>query len=207
MDEINIKLIKENVKKLCEKNDIDQTTFAGIIDTSQSYLSKLLNPNSKNCFNLNHLFKIVQKFNVSIDELAGLRNDDLHFTDNSTRQICKMLTQLIEVDYLTIREEVLEEDTAYVEADDGTYYSTRKPHRYFTLYFSNYRKLNTHFRSDEDYEEEQYNLKYYGNDHEINQKINNFLSTYTELCRLYQAGNLTAKAFHDATTAIISNID
>ena len=46
MDEINIKLIKENVKKLCEKNDIDQTTFAGIIDTSQSYLSKLLNPNS-----------------------------------------------------------------------------------------------------------------------------------------------------------------
>lgn len=207
MDEINIKLIKENVKKLCEENDIDQTTFAGIIDTSQSYLSKLLNPNNKNCFNLNHLFKIAQKFNVSIDELAGLRNNDLHFTDNSTRQICKMLTQLIEEDYLTIREEVLEEDTAYVEADDGTYYSTRKPHRYFTLYFSNYYKLNTHFRSDEDYEEEQYNLKYYGNDHEINQKINNFLSTYTELYRLYQAGNLTAKAFHDATSAIINNID
>ena len=116
MDEINIKLIKENVKTLCEENDIDQTTFAGIIDTSQSYLSKLLNPNSKNCFNLNHLFKIAQKFNVSIDELAGLRNNDLHFTDNSTRQICKMLTQLIEEDYLTIREEVLEEDTVYVEA-------------------------------------------------------------------------------------------
>ena len=213
MNDINIDLIKKNVREIFENSKLKQSQFADVLETTQSNLSKLLSKNNSTCFTLNQLFKISQKFNISLDQLVGgiELSTNLSSSDN-IRQLCALIAKLLREDYLSVHIASIEEDNAYREETDdvgdkiGMYYKTTETNTYLTLFFSNYHKLVTHFDSQEDFEEEKAVLRDCGNDHEINRKINNFLSTYTQLYQLYSSGQLSADAFADMESALISNI-
>lgn len=71
MAEMNILILKENVRKLLKNRSITQQELAETIGMSQANVSKALNPDEKKCFTVEQLFKISQNYHVSIDALTG----------------------------------------------------------------------------------------------------------------------------------------
>ena len=85
MPQLNIFILKGNVRRLLELSSMTQQQFADIVGMSQGNVSKALNPENKKCFTIDQIFIISQYFGVSIDQLVG--NDCANLCRGETGQI------------------------------------------------------------------------------------------------------------------------
>lgn len=94
MDEIDIFKLKDNVKKFLSARNLTQAELSEILHCSQPNIGKKLSPTKKAFFTTNDLLIISKEFNVSIDEILGLR-EKISINENSSIQsICNALNQL-----------------------------------------------------------------------------------------------------------------
>ena len=214
MNDMDVTLIKKNIRRIYEEHGLTQTELAGIIGVSQSRISNLLNlNNTKESFSLHHLYKISQTFHVSIDELVGMHDMNTQLSSMDVHQICTFLTGLIKNDYLSIQETVLEESNIYVSETDadgedtGRYVGpVKRFNKYLTFYFSNYHQLRSPNKTADDLVREKELLEESGNDHAVNREINTFLSNYYELYKLYQERKLPLKTLNGLEATLLKDL-
>ena len=191
MSELNFDILNKNIRALMKNKKISQETLAEEIEMSQSNISKALNPNESKNFTIDQIYRIADKFNVSIDSLCG-RNAEL----NDYKEIALFLTKLISSHICSVKEITVKEDIT-VEGQYGFEYAKRE-NKYLSFYFSNWWNLGekgTEDRSDFELEELDAEARACGMDVQKNIKLNEFLKKYYKVYIINDRGELPEDAY------------
>ena len=191
MAELNFNILNKNIKSLMKNNNLSQEAFAEKIEMSQSNISKALNPNENKNFTLDQIYRIADKFNVSIDSLCG-RNAEI----NDYKEIALFLTKLISSHICSVKEISVKEEIT-IEGEYGFEYGKRD-NKYLSIYFSNWWNLGEkgpEDRSEFELDELDAEARACGMDVQKNIKLNEFLNKYYKVYQINDRGELPEDAY------------
>lgn len=176
MTKTNFKILKENIRRLMEENNVTQTKLGEIIGMSQSNVNKCLNiQDDSRCFTLNQICKIADYFEQSIDELVG-RSQMAPFP--SPKFICELFMKLISHYNIVHFDHEVTEKVEVCYSIDDEHFEDKKV-KYDAFYFPNYIYAPPYF--DEFRLEELNNeVRVDGNELHDNIKINQFLQKFID---------------------------
>ena len=73
----DIGIMKKNISRLMKDKDITQSQLADIAGMNQSRVSKILNPETSDCFTIQQLVAIAQALHVSTDFILGIKTEEV----------------------------------------------------------------------------------------------------------------------------------
>ncbi|NBJ91633.1 helix-turn-helix domain-containing protein [Parablautia muri] len=176
MTKTNFKILKENIRRLMEENNVTQEKLGEIIDMSQSNVNKCLNPKDvSRCFSFKQICKIADYFEQSIDELAGRSQTA---PSPSPKSICDFFMKLISHYSIVHFDHEVTERVEVCYSIDDEHFEDKKV-KYDAFYFPNYIYAPPYF--DEFRLEELNNeVRVDGNELHDNIKINQFLQKFID---------------------------
>lgn len=185
MANIDFSILKRNISVHMEQADMSQADLAKLLGMSQSNVSKCLKlDDDSRRFTLEQVCTIAQHFNVSLDELVGIRPQDKQY---SAEDICRLFAHLI-TKYQVVHFTHQVEEEAWVPSQ----YSydcviQKKIVDYDAFYFPNYTTPPKYFDEERllDLADE---ARQVGNDLPSNMAINNFLQRFIDAFEKYDAG-------------------
>ena len=210
MSHYHNEILVKNIEKLRDANHMSQHELAEIAGTQQSRISKLLGADDSARFSIEQVYKLAEHFNVSIDYLVTGKEPQ---PTTSKRQICEVLVQLFDKYHLKhntlVRNEELEIPVTVYEGKvelPGTDTEVRRM-EYNTLYFPIVWDRNP----DREYTEDeldnlQSDLLFFGNGLEDNMAINKFLSAYIPIHELHDAGKMPDEAYKFTINSLLENL-
>ena len=95
----DIVIMKKNISKLMKDKNITQSQLAESAGMNQSRVSKILNPETSDCFTIQQLVAIAQALHVSTDTILGIKNEEIHH-EESEISLADVCTKLFELDEL-----------------------------------------------------------------------------------------------------------
>lgn len=185
MQNIDFTILKENIRMLMKKENMTQTKLADILDMAQSDVSKCLQKdNDSRRFTLEQACKLAMHFDITLDELVGLKREGRKKT---AEEICRFFKELIR-SYKVIHFDHEVEEEVYTPINNGYDYDIiKKTVTYDAFYFPNYitpPKYFDEFRLDDLRDE----IRINGNDLPENMSINNFLQKFIDAFEKYDSG-------------------
>lgn len=198
----NYEILLQNIEMLMRKENMIAADLIRDTGIAQSQVSKAMNRNEKTQFTFEQIWKIADRFKVSIDFLVGRKPEQATNEPLSNKEICKVLIQLIESEVIT-RADLSIEEHMYVEFEGpnnfGYPYEYRKEENpYIMFYFSNYINPDVTGCSQEQLDELEFDCQTQGNFNEKSKEINDFLDYYFKFYDLYKHNNLPRELFEQA---------
>lgn len=95
----DIGIMKKNISKLMKDKDITQSQLADIAGMNQSRVSKILNPETSDCFTIQQLVAIAQALHVSTDSILGIKTEEVQ-PEEAEITLADVCTKLFELDEL-----------------------------------------------------------------------------------------------------------
>lgn len=207
MCKMNYNIIITNINSLMKEGNITQTQLASEIGMSQPNFSRAICPATKQHFTLEQIYKIAQRFNVSLDFLFGIDNNP---SASSEKDICKLITSLIEnrkLIHVDFKRE--EEILTPIHSPNGIpdCEKTSSIINYNAFLFPNYFDPGpldryTEYQID-DYQSDMY---YNGNQDESNMRINSFFEKYFKLYELYTHNQISEEMFHEIIEKFLTDL-
>lgn len=210
MRDYDNELLKRNIATILDKSGMNQTEFAKIMGISQSRLSKLLGTDEGNRFSIEQIFKLSEKFNVSIDYLVTGKNQ----STNTAKQICELLVQLFDNHYL--------ESTSFSRDEEEripTYYYDSENHmipdvelrkfqnNYNALFFAEYwYPIEGRDYTEDELDELRFEANQVGNNLTDNIKINKFLNAFIPIHQLHIQAKMPDEAYEYTVNSLLSGI-
>lgn len=184
MKNIDFSILKRNIRKHMESNNMSQQQLANVLGMSQSNLSKRLKiDDDSHRFTLEQVCLIAEHFNVSLDDLVGIRPKE---PEMSTENICELMSHLIrKYQIVHFKHQVEEEEWTPSTGIDC--YIQKKVVDYDAFYFPNYITPPDYFdefRLDDLQDE----VRACGNELPNNMAINNFLHRFIDAFEKYDSG-------------------
>ncbi len=96
----DIGIMKKNISRLMKDKDITQSQLADIAGMNQSRVSKILNPETSDCFTIQQLVAIAQALHVSTDFILGIKTKEIQ-PEEIEITLADVCTQLFELDKLS----------------------------------------------------------------------------------------------------------
>lgn len=185
MQNIDFSILKKNIRMLMEKEKLTQTDLAEILGMAQSDVSKCLQKdNDSRRFTLEQVCRLALHFDISLDELVGLKRAG---RQKSSEEICRFFKDLI-CSYKVVHFDHEIEEEVWTPINNGYDCSIdRKTVTYDAFYFPNYitpPKYFDEFRLDDIQDEVRVN----GSDLPDNMAINNFLKRFIDAFEKYDSG-------------------
>lgn len=192
-------VMKDNISALMKKNHVSQEDLAGVLNMSQSNVSKCLKQgDDSRRFTLEQACAIADHFNITLDELIGRKPKGHEY---SSEEICKLFSYLVS-NYVVKHFDYQVDESAYLPyGGEFNYNPTEKKVTYDAFYFPNYftpPKYLLEADSPEiderinDWEVDSLNG---GNDMPTNIEINSFLHKYIEAFEKHDAGIYDKETF------------
>lgn len=100
ISDYDIKIMKKNISRLMKNNDITQSQLAEAAGMNQSRVSKILNPETSDCFTIQQLVAIAQALHVSTDSILGIKTEEVQ-PEKAEITLADVCTKLFELDELS----------------------------------------------------------------------------------------------------------
>ena len=97
ISDYDIGIMKKNISKLMKDKDITQSQLADIAEMNQSRVSKILNPETSDCFTIQQLVAIAQALHVSTDSILGIKTEEVQ-PEEAEITLADICTKLFELD-------------------------------------------------------------------------------------------------------------
>lgn len=206
MQNLDIDRLTANIYNLMQKTSTTQVKLADAIGMTQSNLSRALSSKEGQCFTLEQVYKISQYFDVSVDSLLG----DEKPVISTEREICELFTQLIEKRQLICTKTISEDEvyTPYMtDRLDIDCNIENVKSEYTSFHFPNYENPGPLDRFTEaEVDDMHNNARMVGNDHDANQRINDFFEKYLQIYEMYLHNHLTEELFHEITKKFLDDL-
>lgn len=95
----DIGIMKKTISRLMKDKDITQSQLADIAGMNQSRVSKILNPETSDCFTIHQLVAIAQALHVSTDFILGIKTEEIQ-PEEAEITLADVCTKLFELDEL-----------------------------------------------------------------------------------------------------------
>lgn len=99
ISDYDIKIMKKNISRLMKDKDITQSQLADAAGMNQSRVSKILNPETSDCFTIQQLVAIAQALHVSTDSILGIKTEEIQ-SEEAEITLADVCTKLFELDEL-----------------------------------------------------------------------------------------------------------
>lgn len=93
----DIGIMKKTISRLMKDKDITQSQLADIAGMNQSRVSKILNPETSDCFTIQQLVAIAQALHVSTDFILGIKTEEIQ-PEEAEITLADVCTKLFELD-------------------------------------------------------------------------------------------------------------
>jgi len=193
-------ILKRNIKRLMENNNINQQQLGDALGMSQSNVSKALSENDKKRFTLDQVVGIAKYFKVSIDSLIG--KTDTQSYDLSLRTIAIYLVELISDEDVIIFDHPVEEKIFdNWEPSEPECTAKNETVHYNAFYFPSYWYPNDSPDRDDDY------LKILSLGNRTRQHpLNTFLNQFLQIYRIYKAEGLDTETYHTIIKDLLNHL-
>lgn len=192
MINMDFSILKRNISMLMEQASMSQQDLADLLGMTQSGVSKCLKPDDESRrFTLEQVCRIADHFNVSLDDLVGIKPADRKL---SSREICSFIVALFE-SHIVKNATIEKSEVIYTPAPPNQIYGDRQDRDvpYNALYFPGYYLLDDDDPSisvaDWDV------IQYEGNELSQNTEINNFLQKFIDAFDKYETGVYDEEAY------------
>lgn len=206
MQNLNIDMLKDNIRNLMQENRVTQETLSSAIGMTQPNFSRAISPEKKQCFTLEQVFKIAQFFDISVDSLVG---NEKPVTTESEKDICSLLTALLEKRKLIRVEHKRVEEIATPVAIDGypDVFVEKKEYVYDAFIFPRCTDVGPLDRFTEDQIDDlQMDYNCGGNIDESNTRINEYFQKFFNIYDLYLHNHISEEMLHEITEKFMSDL-
>lgn len=213
MHNFNRETLIENINIQIKNSDMTQQEFGDKIGMSQSNVSKALNFDEKKFFTIEQLVDIAVLFNISLDELLGIKEKTQKHL--SPRFVAEVLTQLIENEDIKLKSIEIEEEV-YEEVEhhnifDGHPLTSYEPfphkNSYNAFYMPSYWQvpLESANHNDEQIQDLISEAQTMGNSTRM-LVVNDYLSNFINIYNLYKKGSLDEKTYKSVIEGLLSKL-
>ena len=192
MQELNIDILKKNVRSLMDATNTTQPTLADAIGMSQPNMSKCLSMKNKQCFTMAQVYKIAQYFETSVDSLVG----GVSSSTTGSRSIAAFIASLLEHKQIEIVKVDVEEDVK--STSKRKIFDTKTLVPYNAFFLPNY-------ITDEE-TRELFDVGKVADPKLPNYKINNFLNEYISVLEMYTRGSISEESYKAFLHELLSNV-
>lgn len=204
----NICMLKKNIRRLMEDTHTSQEELAKAIGTSQSNLSKALNPeDDSRRLTLEQLFDIAEHFKVSIDSL--FERDVNYANQKSLKSIADLIKTFYESGDIKIASATIPE-VEYLSSYDGVSgYTSRIEENhiidYPTIYFPEFWKPEDFAENEDDYYSLFSEIDAIGNRTRY-APLNAFIKELTNVNRLCRDKQISPDSYDFLTDSLINQL-
>lgn len=192
MTNMDFSILKRNISMLMEQNGMSQQDLATLLGMSQSGVSKCLKPDDESRrFTLEQVCMIADHFNVSLDDLVGIKPADRKL---SSKEICSFIVALFE-SHMVKPFSLDIPEVIYTPAPPHQIAGGREERNvtYNALYFPGYYLLDDNDPSISVHDWDI--VQYEGNELSQNTEINSFLQKFIDAFDKYETGVYDEEAY------------
>lgn len=204
----NIHMLKKNIRRLMDVTRTSQEELAQVIGTSQSNLSKALNPeDDSRRLTLEQLFDIAEHFKVSIDSLFA--RDVNYASQQSLKSIAALIKKFYESGDIKIASVSVPEVEYLSSYDPVSGYPSRieEDHivDYPTIYFPEFWKPEDFADNEDDYFSLLSEVDALGNRTRY-APLNAFIKELTNVNRLCRDNQISPESYDYLTNSLLSQL-